>query len=345
MDKRLILSVAGSGKTSFIIEQLNLEKNSLIITYTRNNYENLRSKVIEKFGYIPKSISIFTYFDFLYNFCFKPYLYFEIPVQGISWSNPPSHTLRIKRDNPNFYIDNNNRLYYNRIAKLLEESNVRGKINHRIEKYYNNLFIDEIQDYGGHDFNFILSIVQSNIEICLVGDFFQHTFDTSSDGSVNKTLYSNLANYKIKFASIGITIDSNLLSNSYRCSPSICEFIQAKLNIPISSHRQDSTEIRLIESPEQIKQLFNCNNTVKLFYQNHHRFLCFSENWGASKGMDSYNNVCIVLNKSTYDLFTKDMLINMNERTKNKFYVACTRARGNLYFIPEHLLKTLCIAN
>lgn len=64
MDKRLILSVAGSGKTSFIIEQLNLERNSLIITYTRNNYENLRSKVIEKFGYIPKSISIFTYFDF-----------------------------------------------------------------------------------------------------------------------------------------------------------------------------------------------------------------------------------------------------------------------------------------
>lgn len=341
MDKRLILSVAGSGKTSFIIEQLTLETRSLLITYTNNNYDNLRKKVVDKFGYTPESISIYTYFDFLYNFCFKPYLYFKLPAKGINWNTPPVFTQRLKRSDIKFYIDGNRKLYHNRIAKLLEESNTYNKINQRIEKYYDNLFIDEIQDYGGHDFNLIQSMARSNVKICLVGDFFQHTFDTSSDGNVNRTLYSDLETYKKKFTAVGITIDCCTLSNSYRCSPSICAFIQSKLNIPISSHRQDETKVQFIDTPEQIEQLFNCKDTVKLFYQNHHKYPCFSENWGASKGIDSYNDVCVVLNKSTYDLFKKDKLIDMNGKTKNKFYVACTRARRHLYFIPEILFKPI----
>lgn len=339
MDKRLILSVAGSGKTTFIINQLNLETRSLIITYTNNNYDNLRKKVVDKFGYIPESIRIYTYFDFLYNFCFKPYLYFKIPAKGINWNTPPAFTQRLKRNNIKFYIDSNWKLYHNRIAKLLDESSVYDKVNHRIEKYYDNLFIDEIQDYGGHDFNFILSMMRSNVRICLVGDFFQHTFDTSSDGNVNKTLYSDLDKYKKKFTTAGVAVDCCTLSNSYRCSPSICTFIQSELNIPIFSHRQDQVEIRLIEASDQIQQLFKCKDTVKLFYQNHHKYPCFSENWGASKGVDSYNDVCVVLNKSTYDLYKKNKLIEMNGKTMNKFYVACTRARRNLYFIPEVVIK------
>ena len=61
MDKRVILAVAGSGKTTYIINQLDLNKRSLIITYTTNNIENLRTGVIKKFGYfliLIKDISI-----------------------------------------------------------------------------------------------------------------------------------------------------------------------------------------------------------------------------------------------------------------------------------------------
>ena len=41
MDKKLILSVAGSGKTTLIISQLNVDSKALILTYTENNYLNL----------------------------------------------------------------------------------------------------------------------------------------------------------------------------------------------------------------------------------------------------------------------------------------------------------------
>ena len=37
MDRRIILAVAGSGKTTFLINSLNLDRRFLIVTYTENN--------------------------------------------------------------------------------------------------------------------------------------------------------------------------------------------------------------------------------------------------------------------------------------------------------------------
>ena len=48
MDKKLILAVAGAGKTYHIIERLDENNRFLIITYTVNNAENLRNDVIKK---------------------------------------------------------------------------------------------------------------------------------------------------------------------------------------------------------------------------------------------------------------------------------------------------------
>jgi len=45
MDKRIILAVAGSGKTTHIVNSLSTNKRSLIITYTISNLENLSKKI------------------------------------------------------------------------------------------------------------------------------------------------------------------------------------------------------------------------------------------------------------------------------------------------------------
>ena len=37
MDKRVIFAVAGSGKTTYIINQLNVDSKAIIVTYTINN--------------------------------------------------------------------------------------------------------------------------------------------------------------------------------------------------------------------------------------------------------------------------------------------------------------------
>ena len=67
MDKTVIFAVAGSGKTTHIVNSLSREKRSLIITYTIANYENLYKKIIRKFdGEWPNNITLMRYFTFLY---------------------------------------------------------------------------------------------------------------------------------------------------------------------------------------------------------------------------------------------------------------------------------------
>ncbi|HAS6336296.1 TPA: DNA helicase UvrD [Vibrio vulnificus] len=338
MDKRVIFAVAGSGKTSHIIDCLNERSRTVIITYTENNFKNLKRRISTKFGYIPNGIKVYTYFTFIYSFCFKPILGNTVKVKGINWDIPPQFTLRLKRDDERFYIDKNKKLYHNRIAKMFEQYKVVDEIVSRVEKYFDSVCIDEVQDFAGHDFNFLLQMAKSNVSQLLVGDFYQHTFDTSRDGVVNKALHDNYNKYKQKFIQAGYTVDTCTLSHSYRCSVNTCDFVTNNIGIEIFSHRVDVTNVEYINSKERAKELFNCPNTVKLFYQASYKYKGFTENWGATKGEDHYEDVCVVLNPNTDNKYTKGKLSELPSQTKNKLYVACTRAKRNLYLVPEHLL-------
>ena len=53
MDKRVIFAVAGSGKTTYIIDSLSQDKRSLIVTYTVGNYNNLFRAFKREFGITP----------------------------------------------------------------------------------------------------------------------------------------------------------------------------------------------------------------------------------------------------------------------------------------------------
>lgn len=340
MDKRIILAVAGAGKTTTIINKLSLEENSLIITYTENNFKNLKKRVIDKFGYLPDSIKIYTYFNFLYSFCYKPFLTNRLKSKGINFKQEiPEYSKRVKDTNRLYYRDKTNRLYHNRIAKLLAKADVIENINKRIEKYFNNMFVDEIQDFGGHDFNLLNFLTQANVNINFVGDFFQHTFDTSKDGNVNQNLYNDLAKYIKRFEQMGLIIDTRSLGKSYRCSSTVCNFVKEKLDVNIESHNDNTTNISYIEEISEIKEIFENNSIVKLFYQNSNKYNCFSMNWGKSKGQDHYNDVCIVLNASTLKKYKENNLLSLPASTRNKLYVACTRCRGDLYLVDEKLVR------
>ena len=86
MDKRVIFATAGSGKTTYVVNSLSCQKRSLIVTYTNANYANLQRKIRSKFdGSWPKSITLLTYFSFLYNFCYKPFLSDKIGAKGLCY--------------------------------------------------------------------------------------------------------------------------------------------------------------------------------------------------------------------------------------------------------------------
>lgn len=155
---------------------------------------------------------------------------------------------------------------------------------------------------------------------------------------MNASLHDDYDKYKDTFARMGITVDFESLKKSHRCSPTVCNFITDNLRIEIHSHRTDDTKIHFIETQEQADEIFRNRSIVKLFYQKHGAYGCYSRNWGASKGENRYDDVCVVLNKKTLDMF-HDKLHELNPVTKNKLYVACTRARNDLYFVSEHFYK------
>ena len=94
------------------------------------------------------------------------------------------------------------------------------------------------------------------------------------------------------------------------------------------------------DDPAAVLALYKDPQTVKLFYKEHHKYACYSQNWGASKGVDRYQDVCVVLNPVNAKAWQNGSFRNINTETRNKLYVACSRARGNLTFVPESLLKS-----
>ena len=133
-----------------------------------------------------------------------------------------------------------------------------------------------------------------------------------------------------------------MLSKSYRCTPTICNFINDELGIEIYSHNSScSSEFLEITESSKIKKIIECNKTVKLFYSEHYKYSIYSNNWGNSKGLDCYYDVCIILNKKSYDSFKENSLSELAPSTKNKLYVACTRSKNNVYFISDFDFKKI----
>ncbi len=100
-------------------------------------------------GYLPPNIAIYTYFTFLHSFCYRPFLRSKKDTHGITFNAPdrfPAYPLTDDRR----YMSPGRWLYANRLAKFIEQSGLVGAVVARIEKYFDVLFVDEVQDFGGH---------------------------------------------------------------------------------------------------------------------------------------------------------------------------------------------------
>lgn len=339
MDKRVIFAVAGSGKTTHIVNSLAKDKRSLIVTYTNNNYANLTQKILDKFDDVwPENVTLMTFFQFLYRFCYKPFLADIFPVRGIWFESNPNQWL--KQSDSGYYLSETGYLYSNRLSLFLEKKGVISDIRNRLEKYFDEFIIDEVQDIAGWDFDFLEQLIAADVDMLFVGDFFQHTYDTSRDGNKNKNLFNNRDEYTKRFVDKGIVPDVTTLTQSWRCSKTICEYISNNLGIEISSNRTDDTVIDFISDLEEIGHILEDESIVKLHYRESSKHGLGHKNWGETKGEDCYNDVCVMLNKTTMQKYQKGKLSELAPATRNKLYVAITRAHGNVFLISEEALST-----
>lgn len=336
MDKKLVFAVAGSGKTTHIIDNLTADKRSLIVTYTNANCDNLHKKIIKKFsGKWPENITLLTYFTFLYRFCFRPFLSDEYMTSGVIYERNSNKFA--KQTDLDYYMTRNRYLYSNRLGFFMEQCGIVDNIRDRIKKYFDEFVIDEVQDIAGRDFCFLERLMGTDVNMLFVGDFYQHTFDTSRDGNVNKNLFDDRAAYEARFIQNGFVLDNTTLTNSWRCSRNVCDYIRQNLGISIFSHRsaEENTLVQYITNAEQIAAIFKDKQITKLHYQNGAKAGEGHENWGESKGEDHHQDVCVLLNGTTARKRAIGQLIELPTSTKNRLYVALSRARGNVFLVDE----------
>jgi hypothetical protein len=115
--------------SSFIATRLNLKKVLILseekptepATLKDLSKDNLRRKIIERFGYFPANIALYTYFKFLHGFCYRPFLRSKKNTKGLTFQPPPSLP-RYPLTNDRRFISPGCRLYSNRLAKFIEQA-------------------------------------------------------------------------------------------------------------------------------------------------------------------------------------------------------------------------------
>lgn len=329
-EKLMLHAVAGSGKTQKIIDALTREKEIALITYTLTNQNELRQRIIKKFdGEIPENIHIFGFWQFVYNFCLVPFLTWN--PKGIIFDKK----ILQKYDRQGKIYCPNKYFLSNKISKCLLDNSNKVPYLSRIDEFFDELYIDEAQDFGGYDLNWLLTLSKLNAKVWCVGDFWQHTFETSHVGNLNSGVYKDFAKFKKKFENSDFHFDEITLRTSVRCTAETCEFIRSKLNIKIYEKDNKHSAKPILIQGKKISKILEDSSIKKLFYKEHSKYKCNnSGNWGDSKG-STFENVCVILNPNTYKLFQSDRLNELKEETKSKFYVACTRSKDNVYFVNQ----------
>ena len=252
---KLIIAAAGSGKTTFLVEQAKKvkDKNVLITTYTEANESEIRKKFN---GRIPKNVTIQTWFSFLLQHGVRPYqsvmnddlhekkigFYLSEEKSGKRHNSKGEpiliNTQRLVRNNQftgekkifsYYFFTKALKIYSDKISEFIIECNkkTQGEIIKRITRIYPHIYIDEIQDLAGWELQITKLLFNSKSNVLLVGDPRQVTYLTHhsskygkyKDGRIKEFVESE-CNKKKEICNI----DENTLQKSHRNNKAICDF-------------------------------------------------------------------------------------------------------------------------
>lgn len=237
-DNRIIIAAAGSGKTTYLIEQAMkvTDARVLITTYTESNEAEIRQKFFEMVGRVPAHVTITTWFSFLITHGVKPFqgCTFDFDVAGMVFAVTQSGIKTFVNGHPIPYAESDfRRHFFDRIGRVFSDKlpklmircndNSGGSVIDRIARIFPHVFVDEVQDLAGYDLDILAALARSPARLLIVGDPRQVTYLTHhekkykkySDGGIVRFVQSELRN--VPFA-----IDEATLGRSHRNSALIC---------------------------------------------------------------------------------------------------------------------------
>ncbi len=343
---KLIISCAGSGKTTDIVEEaLKLkDKRVLVITYTNENLDQIKTFLIEKSGCIPANVTVQSWFSFLLQDGVRPYQNYKtekgrvrsIYYFDVSKDKTLSEKLRyIKEDNDRHYVTSKNYLYEDKVSQFVYkcDEQSKGLVIKRLENIYDFILIDEAQDLEAWDYDLVGKLFDSSTSITLVGDPRQKILKTHRHLKNNsfETVFDWLNDKK----SGNYILE--LKTESLRCNQGICDFADELFpHLPQSvSKNTCSTEhdgIFYILSDEVEVYISTYKPAILRYSKKTDTLGIHAINIGLAKGR-TYNRVLIFPTKPMLEyLRTKDI---SKAGDKSKLYVGVTRAKYSVAFVVD----------
>jgi DNA helicase-2/ATP-dependent DNA helicase PcrA len=253
-NNKLIISAAGSGKTTYLINKalaLPKEEKILITTYTEANEAEIRSKILKKKNCIPANITIQTWFSFLIQHGVRPFqgsmndelwdndirgMLLEEGRSGKKFNRRGKHLIINghpqywgEEDFKKHYFTTNWKIFSDKLSKFVEKCNriTNGDVVSRISRIYSYIYIDEVQDLAGYDLELIKLLFKSKSNILLVGDPRQVTYLTHHSTKNKKYKDGKIKEYLLNDCKILLaedSIDEDTLKKSHRNNKEICDY-------------------------------------------------------------------------------------------------------------------------
>lgn len=354
MNNTLLISAAGSGKTTFLIKKaLECKNTVLITTYTEENEKEIRKKFLDlNNGIIPGNIVIKTWFSLLIEHGAKPYqgtltnknitgLLLVEGQSGLKYKTSKYPVYYKKEEVDNYYFSENYSIYSDKLAEFVIECNKesKGLVIQRFSRIFGNIFIDEIQDMAGYDLEIIKLLFSTSSVVKIVGDPRQVTYYTHFSKKYSKYKNGQIINFVEKECKKNICeIDAKTLNGSWRNNEAICKFssslfteygVTQSLQMVVTGH----DGIFLVREKDMDSYLEKYN-PMQLRYDRKNKKINPKyrvKNFGESKGA-TYDRVVIYPTKAIIDFILLGKPIS-DFGTKCKFYVALTRAKYSVAIV------------
>lgn len=342
----LTLAVAGSRKTQSIVEDCKVagpDQKILVLTYTKANQDELRSRIQTQVG-ISTQVEVKGWFSFLIADFVRPFLPFLYPgkhLEGFDFTSEPQMMVPVKAYRRYFTSTGSvRRPHLSHLAWLLDGPSGHAAIS-RLELMFDVVYIDEVQDLCGYDLEVLNLLLESSLEVRLVGDVRQAILLTNErESKHSKYKFIEILSWFREQEKRGrIKIEQR--AQSWRCRPELCELAD-QLFAPkwgfestesLNHSSTDHDGIFLVSKADvevylEIFQPLFLRNTAATAKNEPFDFL----NIGVSKGMTRRR--VLIWPTAGMEKFLVDGTM-LESLAASKLYVAVTRAEQSVAFVTD----------
>jgi len=334
-----IIAAAGSCKTQYIVDSALADtgKRVLITTYTNENLAQLVSRLSGGTGVLPSHITVMSWFSLLLNQCARPYqrAILEEPglIVGIDFIGARARFTAQSTPVP-YFLDRRGNMYRDGVSDFACKVNAAtsGMMIQRLEDMFDHIYIDEFQDIVGYDLDLLDLLLRSSIDVTVVGDPRQFTYETNRARRNKKYEGKGIVSWLQQRRDL---IRLELRTESYRCNQDICDFadgLYPDLERTVSKNLETTGHDGIFRiAPSEVETYAAQYSPSVLRYQKS-ADTCGLEamNIGMAKGL-TFDRVLIFPTEPMKAYFkTRDP---SKAGAKEKLYVAVTRAKYSATFV------------